>query len=262
MSLTNVNVYVNALSVLAPGLAGWREAAVVLAGEEDYAEQPLPPFPKNLLPPNERRRATNTMKLVLQVADAVMQDGGYNARQVHSVFASSAGDAEIIDKICTALATPGRPVSPTHFHNSVHNAPAGYWSIGSGCRLPSISLSAHDGSFSAGLLVAYDHPLPEPLAAVRRLSAPFAVALLLTVVADAASLARLTLNLLPRQRLAETRLADPALERLRAGNPAARSLPLLAALGRAQPGQTLKETVVLPYLDSRDLRVVIERVQQ
>ena len=87
-----------------------------------------------------------------------------------------------------------RDVSPTRFHNSVHNAPAGYWSIATGARGPSTSLCAHESSFAAGLLeaaiqahaeatrvllIAYDLPHPFPLSAVAPVSAPFGVALLL-----------------------------------------------------------------------------------
>ena len=75
-------------------------------------------------------------------------------RDRYTVFASSGGDSEVLDKICTALTLPDRPVSPTQFHHSVHNTPAGYWSIATGCTQPSLSLSAYDSSFSAGLLEA------------------------------------------------------------------------------------------------------------
>ena len=45
-------------------------------------------------------------------------------------------------------------MSPTKFHNSVHNAAAGYWTIGTGCMAPSNSLSGYECSFAAGLLEA------------------------------------------------------------------------------------------------------------
>lgn len=48
--------------------------------------------------------------------------------------------------------------------------------------------------------------------------------------------ARLTLSLAAPHD-AETSMAEPALERLRLGNPAARSLPLLALLARAVAGR-------------------------
>ena len=46
-------------------------------------------------------------------------------------------------------------LSPTRFHNSVHNAPAGYWGIATGAHGPHrLRLCAYDASFAAGLLEA------------------------------------------------------------------------------------------------------------
>lgn len=276
-----LQVYLDAVSVLAPGLAGWDESTkAVISGRQAYTEQPLPPFPKELLPANERRRATQVMKLVLHVADLVLQQAAIEQPQrLQSVFASSAGDSDIIDKICSALTLTERPVSPTHFHNSVHNAPAGYWSIGSGCRQASTSLSAHDGSFSAGLLeaataavveqlptllVAYDYPPPPPLAAVRYFSAPFAVAMLLTPEASARTRNTLTLTTVPCGAEPASTLADNTeLEALRRGNPAARSLPLLALLA-SDSGQTTADEqrpLRLPYVNDVLLQIAVNRVR-
>ena len=155
----------------------------------------------------------------------------------------------MLDKICTALIEPDRAVSPTQFHHSVHNTPAGYWAIATGCVLPSLSLSAYDGSFAAGLreaaalasteatrvlLIAYDLPLPFPLAERRTIVAPFAVALLLNPAPIDERLALLRLQ--PGRSGTADQLEDAELEQLRAGNPAARSLPLLCAIARRRTG--------------------------
>ena len=86
-------------------------------------------------------------------------------------------------------------MSPTQFHNSVHNAPGGYWSIALATRAPSTSLCAVEASFAAGLLeacaqavaerrdvllIAYDVPYPEPLASLWTVAEPFAVAMVLS----------------------------------------------------------------------------------
>ncbi|MEZ5592822.1 MAG: beta-ketoacyl synthase chain length factor [Gammaproteobacteria bacterium] len=267
------SVYLQAFSVLAPGLSDWSHSHAVLSDKAPYTEAELPPFPKYLLPANELRRATPTMKPVLQVAADVLARQPEPAQKLYSVFASSAGDSDIVHRICSALLLPARPVSPTHFHNSVHNAPAGYWSISTRCQQPYSAISAHDASFSAALLdaavtaqveqtsvlvVVYDRPLPAPLAAVRQIIAPFAIALLVSPWPgkDKLNTAKLTLCIEPASSaaaLAPTRLDNPALERLRCGNPAARSLPLLAALAR----QT-STTVMLPYLDAALLQLHID----
>lgn len=152
-----------------------------------------------------------------------------------------------------ALTQPDRPVSPTHFHQSVHNTPAGYWAIATGCMEPSLSLSAYDGSLVAGLreaaalawtdqarvlLVVYDPPMPFPLAERRQIVAPFGVALLLNPAATASRLALLRLESGASEQAAD-RLEDEGLERLRAGNPAARGLPLLCAIARRAAGRVI-----------------------
>jgi len=257
---------VEGVGLMAPGLAGWITSQAVLAGEQPYTVQPMPATIATLLPANERRRTTITVKLALQVAQEAMAVVSPDAGTVRTVFASSGGDSEVLDKICTALTQPDRPVSPTHFHHSVHNTPAGYWSIATRCRQPSLSLCAYDGSFAAGLqeaaalawadqarvlLVAYDLPLPFPLAEHRTIVAPFGVALLLNPVTTSQRLTLLRLS--PGVAESADRLDDAGLERLRAGNPAARSLPLLRAIARRWAGR-----VVLPAGAAAVCRVDVE----
>ena len=254
---------VEAVGLMAPGLAGWPASQAVLAGQRPYIAEPMPATIATLLPANERRRVTATVRLALQVAQEAMTQAtltpgpspsnGPGESSVRTVFASSGGDSEVLDKICVALTQPDRPVSPTHFHQSVHNTPAGYWAIAMGCMQPSLSLSAYDGSFAAGLreaaalawadqarvlLVVYDQPLPFPLAERRKIVAPFAVALLLNPVTTANRLALLRLGPSATNEPAD-RLDDPDLERLRAGNPAARGLPLLCAIARRLRGRAV-----------------------
>ena len=242
---------VEAVGLMAPGLAGWTTSQAVLAGQRPYVAEPMPAAMATLLPANERRRVTATIKLALQVAQEAMAQADIDAGAVRTVFASSGGDSEILDKICVALTQPDRPVSPTHFHQSVHNTPAGYWAIATGCMQPSLSLSAYDDSFAAGLreaaalawadqtrvlLVAYDLPPPFPLVERRMIVAPFAVALLLNP-AQGYRLAPLRLESGANQPA--NRLDDAGLEQLRAGNPAARGLPLLCAIARRKAGRVV-----------------------
>ncbi len=81
------------------------------------------------------------------------------------------------------------------------------------------------------LLIAYDTPHPFPLSERRVIVAPFGVALLLNPAPDDQRLALLRLT--QTATAAATVMADPGLETLRIGNPAARSLPLLEVI--AQP---------------------------
>ena len=247
--MSGLTVWAQAPGIAAPGLQGWAQASAVLGGTQAYTPADMPKYAPNLLPPNERRRATSVCRLAFQAAEEALQQAGLPPEQLAAVFASSSGDLEVLNLICAVLATPERQVSPTHFHNSVHNAPAGYWSIATHSRMPSTSLSSFEASAAAGLLeaatlcaaeqmpvllVAYDIPPPEPLLAKRPVVAPFGAALVLTPAASARSRWRLELDC--GSAAAPSAMRDAQLERLRQGNPAARILPLLALMARDENG--------------------------
>jgi hypothetical protein len=187
------------------------------------------------------------------------------AGNLASIFVSSEGDAGIVDRICDTLAVDPLALSPTLFHNSVHNAPAGYWSIAVGSMEASTTLSAHDGSVAAGLLEAvtqvavtekplvlvfYDVPPPSPLFEKRPLTGAFGAALVLSPFTGSDTLGILEVNVCEPQE--ETMMESRALEALRVGNPAARSLPLLAALAGSRHG-----LVALPFTRGCVLQVKV-----
>jgi len=107
-----------------------------------------------LLPPNERRRAPDTVAVALTVAQAACANAGRDPAQLPTVFASTYGDLAITDYMCGTLAQTPNLLSPTRFHNSVHNAAAGYWSIATACRQPYCALGAGEYTFAAGLFAA------------------------------------------------------------------------------------------------------------
>jgi Beta-ketoacyl synthase, N-terminal domain len=261
-----VKLFVEGIAILAPGLPGWAAARAVLAGEKTYEPVPLAPPVADLLPAVERRRTGTMVKLALAVGHDALTSAARPVDSVATVFASSSGDGDVINDICITLAGSDRQVSPTRFHNSVHNAPSGYWGIATHSHHPSTSLCGFDWSFPIGLLeaaaqlhvdrpevllVAYDAPYPEPLRSVRRVIQPFGAALLFTRDRTGRSIAEVevTMDAQPKEI---SRMSDAALENLRTGNPSARALPLLAALAGAQPqratlerdaGQTLSLSV-------------------
>jgi hypothetical protein len=250
-----MRVFVEGVGLRGPGLEGWQTSAGVLAGTRLHRAAPLVVPPAALLPANERRRAVPTVRLALAVGVEALANAGRDAVDVASVFTSSSADGETINEILQALATVAREISPTRFHNSVHNAPSGYWSIATQSQEPSTSICAFDASFSAGLLeaaaqavverrpillIAYDIPYLPPLLAVRPLSAAFGMALVLAPRATERTIGRFEIALDHGPAGDATVMSDAGLEELRNGNPAARSLPLLAALARGTAG-----TVVL-----------------
>ncbi|HEX7917577.1 beta-ketoacyl synthase chain length factor, partial [Rudaea sp.] len=199
-----------------------------------------------LLAPNERRRAPDSVLLALAAAEQACAMAGCAPHDLQNVFASAYGDLAINDYLCTVLARTPLELSPTKFHNSVHNAPAGYWTIASGCMASSTALSAGSATFAAGLLeaatiaaseaapvlyVAFDIAATGPLAEVIDCDAPFGMAFVLAPAA-ARPITRLRLEL--RHAAAELAPLPATLHALRERNPAAASLPLLAALARGE----------------------------
>ncbi len=263
-----IRVGLSRIGIITEGIDSWPEAAALLRGEAPYRDGGLAPLKPAMLQPNERRRTTRTIKLALQATEEVLQ-GYTDTQQLLSVFSSSEGDLDIIDQICLALCQPERPVSPTQFHNSVHNAPAGYWSIGTGSQAGSCSLAALDGGFSTGLieaatqvfseqrpvlLVCYDQLPPPLLEQVMPILTPFAVALLLTPEQDPQPcLAHLALRLDAQGE--PDRLANETLEKLRRSAPAARSLTLLEAVASDLPIQQR----CLSYQPGLNLHLTINR---
>jgi hypothetical protein len=241
-----MRLFIEGVGVLGPGLVGWPAARPVLAGEARYEPMAFRPPPVALLPPAERRRAGTTVKLAIAAGIEALAHAGRDPAEMAMVFAASGGDGETVHETLSVLATAQREVSPTRFHNSVHNAPSGYWSVATGSRAPSTSLCAFDDSFAAGMLeaaaqatvqecpvtlIAYDVPYPEPLHAVRPIVAAFSMALVLAPHRTERAFASLTLAT-TTDEAPTTTMTDPELERLRLGNPAARALPLLQAIAR------------------------------
>ena len=235
---------IEGVGVCSAGLPDWEIARAVLRGERDYAAATPARLAPALMSPNERRRAPESVLLALGVAEAACVMAGREPRALANVFASSYGDLAINDYLCAELARAPLDLSPTKFHNSVHNAAAGYWTIASGCMATSSAISAGADTFGAGLLEAaslacseglpvlyaiYDTAAAGPLVDVTTASTPFGAAFVLAP-APSPGLAHVRL----RVGDAAAPLAPLAapLQALQAACPAAASLPLLAALAR------------------------------
>lgn len=260
-----LTAYLDGVGLLGPGLDSWPAAQPILAGRMPYAPRPTVPPPPQSLPPAERRRTGVAIKVALAVAYDALATASLDPKQLATVFTSSGADGDNCDAICKTLASEDRHISPTRFHNSVHNAPAGYWGIAAGAMTPATVLCAYDGSFGAGLLealaqvsedrqgtllLAYDAPYPEPLHGKRPLPDALGLALALMPHPSAQSLARIRVSLVDG---AADAMEAPALEALRLAIPAARGLPLLQMLARGEAGQ-----VTLDYLTPLRLAVNVE----
>ncbi len=244
-------VFVESVGLFAPGLESWAAGREVLSGRSRYCLEPLSKYRPEGLPPNERRRATEVVRLAFGACEDAIGQRIEQAAALASVFAASGGDFKVNDQLCRVLASKQRMVSPTQFHNSVHNAAAGYWSISTHSKAPSVSLSAFDYSVAAGLLeaaalvavegwqtllVLYDNSVGWPMQGKRDVGQPFSAALWLTPQRSAESLARIDIALVPTG-CRETVSANLELEALRCTNPAARAIPLLELLAARCDGE-------------------------
>jgi hypothetical protein len=138
----------------APRLPGWDIARAVIRGQQTAPEAAASRPTPALLAPTERRRAPDTVAVALEVAARVCDAAGRSPGDLPAVFASTHGELAISDYMCTTLVETPTLISPIKFHNSVHNAAAGYWSIGSGTHAAYTAISAFRYTFAEGLLEA------------------------------------------------------------------------------------------------------------
>jgi len=229
------------LAAWASGAPDWSSLRAIARGESTpAADAPKKPAPA-MLPPNERRRAPDSVLLALQVAQAACEAAGADPKTTPSIFASTHGDLAITDAMCETLAGSPTDVSPTRFHNSVHNAASGYWTIGTGSHAPSTAISAFRATLAQGLveaamqldagaprvlLVAYDSFASGPLSAVSTSEGLLGLALVLD--RDSGAGTRLSLALSAGEAPAP---AGP-LDALAGRNAMAPALALLDALAQ------------------------------
>jgi hypothetical protein len=258
-----LTAYIEGIGLMGPGFNDWASGRQILAGQQPYqSAKTVIPMPE-LLPAAERRRASDIVKLTLATSLQAIVEAGLQDENLPSVFSFSNGDGLNCHSICEMLASDDREISPTRFHNSVHNAAAGYWSIATKTMATSSVLCAFDASFSAGLLDALtqvavdgsrcilmtsDTPYPEPMFSKRPIPDNFGIALVLAPQQNAHSIAQIQVSFTDNEAF---KFSDTALETLRTSIPSARGLPLLQPIAKKQAN-----SIVLDYLD--DLRLMVE----
>lgn len=232
-----LSAHVQGVGFWCKGLPSWETARAFIAEGNTPESAPARPAPQ-LLAPNERRRAPETVAVALEVALAACHAAGRDIATLPSVFTSTHGDLAITDYMCRTLAEDPTSLSPIRFHNSVHNAAAGYWTIGAGTHAPSTAISALHGSFAQGLIeamvqvatgteavlvVGYDSQSTGPLGRVSRSEGLLGGALVLTGAGDG-----------PRLHISIEADGTPSppgpLQRFAAGNAMAPMLPLFELL--------------------------------
>jgi hypothetical protein len=267
--MTRLAACLRGIGLLGPGFDDWTSSLPILVGAMPYVHRAAVLPAPAALPPAERRRTGAVIKLALAIGFEATSRAGVNPAELPTVFSSSGSDGINCHDICQTLATGDRQLSPTRFHNSVHNAASGYWSIAAGATPSSSVLCAFDASFGAGLLealtlvvvdktpvllLAYDVGYPEPLHTVRRIPDAFGVAMVLAPVSGTPGSSGPTLAIISAALtdMPAESMRDAGLEAVRIANPAARSLPLLSKLARQESGR-----VVLDYLDNQRIAVEV-----
>ena len=262
---TPPTLYIEGPAFWAPPLPGWDVARAALRGEGAMTDPPAKRPAPQVLAPAERRRAPDTVALALEVAAAAVAGAGRNAKDLPCVFASAHGDLGINDYMCSTLVSAPTQLSPTKFHNSVHNAAVGYWTIGTGCMAASNSLTAYEASFASGLLeaatqcaadqqavllVGYDVPAIGPLSSVTTSRGLLAVAFVLSPVRTDRTVASLDWSLVPGAAQAPVLQSEAA--RFLHVNAIADALPVFEALARGDTG-----ALRLPLGPALSLRVAL-----
>jgi len=106
------------------------------------------------LPATERRRLNPLASFALRAGERLV--GARTTEELRSVpmvFGSAEGDGVVLLRLLSAL-REHQPVSPTQFHNSVHNAPTGYWSIGLASQAATTALAAGEDTVAVALVEA------------------------------------------------------------------------------------------------------------
>jgi hypothetical protein len=238
------------LGAWGPGFTDWPSLSALLlqtTPQDESAFITSTPKPE-VIPANERRRAPLPVKAAVDVSWQALQQSGIASSEVACVFGSGLGDTEITDYMCRVLTTAEKQLSPTKFHNSVHNAAAGYWTISTHCMKSANSIAAYHMTAGLAMLeamtqcVLHNEPVLITLFdtaahdAYRQIFAcehNFAAALLITPIdfAGTTPLAELALTQAPALAT-QPEWHSPTLTTLYQTNPAAKILNLLAALAQ------------------------------
>ena len=129
----------------------WSDLQIRLNGgdvKDDGVKSPKP----EVIPANERRRAPLPVRLAVETSSQACNHAGINPSELASVFVSGLGDTQLTDYMCKVLAGENKALSPTKFHNSVHNAAAGYWTISTDCMQAANSVAGFGESVSLTLM--------------------------------------------------------------------------------------------------------------
>ena len=171
----------------------WESLKELLANNSVPTEKLKGPKPA-VIPANERRRAPLPVRLAVDSSWQATQAIEISPSLLNCVFVSGLGDTDLTDYMCKVLASEHKELSPTKFHNSVHNAPAGYWTISTESMGAANSIAGFEQSVPLTLMEAmiqcheenqailvtlYDAPVSAVLSPLLSNQEPFSLSLVL-----------------------------------------------------------------------------------
>lgn len=257
------------LGAWGPGFNQWQELSARLLQDtiSDDEWQSVAPKPA-VIPANERRRSPLPVKIAVETSSQALEMSGLSSADVACVFGSGLGDTEITDYMCRVLNTELKQLSPTKFHNSVHNAAAGYWTISSACMKSANSIAAYHETAGMALLEAvsqcvlhneavmitlFDTKAHSAYQQIFSCRDSFSASLLICPESYShsnASLASLTLDVGAAETL--TSIQNKRLDSLRDENPAAKILSLLEPIANSSDAE-----IVLGLSEANVLRAKV-----
>lgn len=263
---------ISGAGAIGPGFADWQEfCSLVDSNESDDSCVSIPPSPIPLsMSKRERARAPYLVKLAVAAAEQACAASGFSPGELAMVFSSSMSDTEVTDYMCRTLIENPSEMSPTKFHNSVHNAAAGYWAISNAVHKPATAISGSnqhsaalalveaasqcDQDGSSVLLVVYDILCPPSFNCILDITSSLAFALVLTPVgrnSDIAPIVSLEMDANVDKAESDMISGTKKASGLSFQNPTADLLPLMQCLASDS-----MVDVTLPMSAARRLSVV------
>lgn len=122
----------------------------------EYAQciHAAPDIDTSKIPSRVRRRMSFLTKMIVSTACKCLENKEYDSETMGIVVASGWGELKTTENLLLSVIEDDVCVSPTKFHNSVHNTAAGYLGIILGAKGPTLTVSQETHSFETALEVA------------------------------------------------------------------------------------------------------------
>lgn len=104
-----------------------------------------------------RRRASPLTRMSVEVLEQATSAAGANPGAITTIWATAHGEHGTAIRLLKMMRRGDGKLSPTHFHNSVHNTPSGYASIAAANGLPSTTLTGGPELVASSFLEAFCH---------------------------------------------------------------------------------------------------------